>query len=133
MRHRTIVLATSILLLVLHTELAAQAKRDWQAGTWRDTSRASETVGAVTNGTTNGGSVSASTTTVQRVHQLYVIETPDYVYQAEQRLRWRWSKPVPLTVNESMKFAIEKGKIFVIGEDAKEYELTLVKKVKKVG
>lgn len=99
---------------------------------WRDTARTSETVGAVTSGTTNAGSLSATTTTVRRVHQLYLIEADEYVYHAEQRLRWKWSKPVPMTVNEPVRFAIEKNKIYAIGEDGKEYELSLTKKVKKV-
>ena len=132
MRIRKPIVETLVLLICISLPLAAQSKRNWQTGTWRDTARTSETVGAVTNGTGSGGSASATTTAVRRVHQLYIIETTDYIYHAEQRLRWRWSNSVPLTVNESMKFAIEKDKIFVIGEDGKEYELSLIKKIKKV-
>jgi pantoate kinase len=37
-----------------------------------------------------------------------------------------------MTVNEAVKVAVENGKSFLIGEDGKEYELSVTKKVKKV-
>jgi hypothetical protein len=36
-----------------------------------------------------------------------------------------------MTVNASVKYALEKDKIYVVGEDGKEYELSVTKKVLK--
>ena len=52
---------------------------------------------------------------------------------AQQRLRWKWSKPANLTVNGPVKVAIEKDKLFLIGEDGKEHEASIVKKILKSG
>ena len=130
---RQLTIAMLVFVWVCGGVVQAEKKiRDWQTGTWRDTARTSERVGSETSGTVSGGSVSGSTVDVRRVSQFYVIETDDFIYQAEQRLRWRWSNSVPLTVNDSVKFAIEKNKLYVIGEDGKEYELSLIKKIKRI-
>jgi TonB family protein len=120
-----------VVLCLLVAAVAAEAKRDWQNGTWRDTDVKVVDRGAVTSGSVVGGSVSASTVRVRTVFQDFVIETSTHVYVARQLLKWRWSKPVPMTVNAPVRFALDKQDIYVIGEDAKEYKLPLVKKVLK--
>jgi hypothetical protein len=119
-----------VICVVCVTAIVA-ASHLWQEGTWRDTNRLSSVSGALSNGTINGGNVSGATMVTHRVYQQFVIETETHLYVAQQRLRWRWSKPVPMTVNAPMKYAIEKDSIYVIGEDKKEYELDIVKKILK--
>lgn len=123
MRDRRFVATVCVVLTCYIASFSAQSKREWQSGYWRESERTTETVGAVASG--------AAVAAVRRTYQVFIIEAPEVVYHAEQRLRWRWSKPVPMTVNESVRFAVEKDKVFVIGEDGKEYQLTLTKKVKK--
>jgi len=60
-----------------------------------------------------------------------VIEGDKYVYLAQERLHWRWSKPANLTVNGPVKYAVEKRKLFVMDEDGKEHEMEIVKKTLK--
>jgi hypothetical protein len=118
------------------TVISAQSNRQWQDGTWTDTDRISILAGSVSNatgtatttGSTTHATANGSTVAVHRVSQVFVIETADRWYVASQRLRWRWSKPVPMTVNTPVKFAVEKDKLYVVGEDQKEYELTIEKK-----
>src|SRR5439155_4076354 len=100
--------------------LAASIKRDWKEGTWRDSQRFSETRGAI--------AVGPSIVILPKVVQRFVIGTPEYFYSAEQRLKGR-QKPLPMTVNGSVKYALDKETIYVIGDDGKEYKLALTKKV----
>ena len=66
-----------------------------------------------------------------RVYQTFAIEDDTQVYLAEERLRWRWSKPANLTVNGPVKFAVEKRKLYVIDDDSKEHEMEIIKHVLK--
>lgn len=113
-----------VALLLAGAHVAAQDapkdRRDWQMGTWGDTERVSQYAGSAWS---EGGS-----TAVNRVSQVFLIHTPERWYVASQRLRWRWSKPVPMTVNAPVRFAIEGNKLYAIGEDDKEYELKIEKK-----
>jgi hypothetical protein len=101
--------------LVLAVPALAQDKpnprREWQDGTWGDTERVSQYVGSVANSTatTTGTTTSAygSAIPINRVSQLFMIETSDRWYVASQRLKWRWSKPVPMTVNAPSRFAVD--------------------------
>jgi TonB family protein len=120
-----------VVLCVLVSAASAETKRDWQNGTWRDTDLKVVDRGSVTNGNVVGGSVTATTIPVRTVFQDFVIETSTHVYVARQLLKWRWSRPVPMTVNTPVRFALDKQDIYVIGEDEKEYKLPLVKKVLK--
>ena len=53
----------------------------------------------------------------------------------------KYSQPLPsglkvpprlaMTVNAPVRFALEKDKLYVVGEDGKEYELKLTKKILK--
>lgn len=139
-------LRTAVLLAVL-VPTAAYAKhkgRGWQQGKLIATDASRYFAGTVGSASTNGsisesgdsGTYSGQTTSSQRavyrVYQDYVIETDQYVYIAEERLRWRWSKPANLTVNGPVQYAIEKNKMFILDEDAKEHEARVVKKILKL-
>jgi hypothetical protein len=79
---------------------------------------------SVTQGTQYG-----SETDVYHVYETFAIEGNTYAYIAQERLRWRWSKPANLAVNAPVKFAVEKRNLFVIDGDGKEHEITIVKKI----
>jgi hypothetical protein len=65
------------------------------------------------------------------VYETFVIEGETRVYMAQERLRWKWSKPANLTVNGPVKFAAEKRKLFVIDDEGKGHEMEIVKQVLK--
>jgi hypothetical protein len=113
-------------------------ERDWKAGKILDSQRSRYFAGTVGSGTTRGtvdegagtyrGKTDSSSTAVYRVFESFVIEGDMYVYLAQERLKWRWSKAANVTVNGPVKYAIEKRKLFVMDEDGKEHEMEIVKK-----
>ncbi len=118
----------------------AEKKRDWQTGTVLDSDRARNYAGSVATGSASGsaygdqvyGNTSSTSVAIYKTYQTYVIESGKFVYVANERLRWKWSKPANLTVNGPVRFAIEKNKIYILGEDEKEHEAEIVKKILKV-
>ena len=133
--------AVVLLLALTHVAAGAEKKRDWQTGKVLDSERNKYFAGTVGNATTTGtaqtsgdygtyqGNTSSSQIAVYRVYQTFLIEGETHAYLAQERLRWKWSKPANLTVNGPVKFAVEKRKLFVIDEDGKEHEMEIVKKV----
>jgi len=109
-------------LLSFAAVVSAETKRDWKDGTWRDSNRVTDTRGAVAVGT--------SVVLARRVVQQFVIETSEYLYVVEQRLKGK-AKPLPMTVNGPVRYAIDKDTVYVISEDGKEYKLDLTKKTLK--
>jgi hypothetical protein len=132
-----------VCVLVLAISLAAFAKdkeRDWQAGTLRDSSRSRYFAGTVGNANSNGsvgdngsfnGSTNSSETAIYRVYQNYEIEGDQYVYLAQEHIRWRWSKAADVAVNEKIKFAVDKRKLYVLDDEGKEHEMEIVKRILK--
>jgi hypothetical protein len=125
------------LLLVCTVANAADKTRDWQTGTVLDSNRSRYFAGTIGNANTNGtvndngnynGNTSASETAIYRVYQNFVIEGDQFVYLAQEHIKWRWSKPADLTVNGKVKFAVEKRKLYVIDDEGKEHEMEIVKK-----
>jgi hypothetical protein len=118
----------------------AEKQRDWKTGRVLDSERshyfAGTVGGANTSGTVNdngnyNGTTNSSQTAIYRVYETFVIEGDTYVYQAQEHIKWRWSKPANLTVNGPVKYAVEKRKLYVIDEDGKEHEMEIVKKTLK--
>jgi hypothetical protein len=118
-----------MLLILIGTfaagNVAAEKQRDWQTGKVLDTERNRRFTGTYTPQGSGFG------TAVYRTYARYAIETEKYVYLGEERLPWRWSKPAQLIVNTSVKFAIEKRKLYIIDDDGKEHEAKIVKQVLK--
>ena len=122
---------------------AGDKVRKWQTGKVLDSERSQYFAGTVGSGNTTGsaqtyggygtyqGQTNTSQTAVYRVYETFLIEGETHAYLAQQRLRWRWSKPANLTVNGPVKFAVEKRKLFVIDDDGKEHEMEIVKQVLK--
>jgi hypothetical protein len=130
--------STFALALMCATVIGYAAKpRDWQDGKVLDSQRSRYFAGTVGDSTSNGtinssgtyqGRTNDSETAVYRVFETFVIEGDKYVYMAQERLRFRWSKAANVTVNGSVKYAVEKRKLFVMDEDGKEHEMEIVKK-----
>ena len=120
---------------------AAEKVREWQMGKVLDSQRSRYFAGTVDNANTTGtaqangnygtyqGNTSSSQTAVYRVFETFVIEGEKYAFKAQERLKWRWSKPANLTVNGPVKFAVEKRKLFVRDEDGKEHEMEILKRI----
>jgi len=134
---RKAIFVLSILAALVPSQpgMAADKVRDWQTGRLLDSERNryfAGTVGSATTGiqypnlpTTTNTSQNAS----YRVYETFVIEGDQYVYQAQERLHWKWSKPANLTVNGPVKYTVEKQKLFVLDEDGKQHEMEIVKKI----
>lgn len=140
MKNVWLALCGVVAILSFQGTVAAEKTHDWQTGMVLDTSRSRYFAGTVGNGNTNGqvsdngsysGNSSSSETAVYRVYQNFQIEGEQYVYLAQEHLKWRWSKPADLTVNGKVKYAVEKRKLFVIDDEGKDHEMEIVKKVLK--
>jgi hypothetical protein len=64
------------------------------------------------------------------IYDNYVIET-EFCGYLVQRARLKAAPPVRFPTTKSLKFAIEKTKIWIIDEDGKEYEAKIVKQIQK--
>ncbi len=140
-RNCFVVFLFSISILMLQNMAAAEKSRDWQTGKVLDSQRNRYFAGTVGNANTTGtaqangnygtyqGNTNSSQTAVYRVYETFFIEGDTYAYLAQERLRWKWSKPANLTINGPVKYAVEKRKLFVIDEDGKEHEMEIEKKI----
>ena len=92
---------------------------------------ANSTGNAQTYGTygTYQGNTNTSQTAVYKTYQTFLIEGETHTYLVQQRLRWRWSNPANLTVNDSVKLAVDRRRLFVIDDDGKQHEMEIVKRV----
>jgi hypothetical protein len=131
--------AFAFLLFLTATLLPAEKQRDWQTGTLRDSSRSRYFAGSVGHANTNGnigdstytGNTNSSETAIYRVYQNYEIEGDQYVYLAQEHIKWRWSKSADVAVNEKVKYAVEKRTLIVIDDEGKEHKMEIVKRVLK--
>jgi len=133
--------AAAVLLSFVQSSAGAEKQRDWQTGRVLDSQRSRYFAGTVGNANTNGtaqvngdygtyqGHTNSTQTAIYRTYETFLIEGDTHAYLAQERLRWKWSKPANLTVNGPVKFAVEKRKLFVIDEDGKEHEMEIIKKV----
>jgi hypothetical protein len=124
-----------------HNAMGAEKQRYWQTGKVLDSQRSryfagtmgtTNTTGTAQANSNNGtyqGTTTSSERAVYRVYETFLIEGETHAYLAQERMRWKWSRPANLTVNGPVKFAIEKRNLFVIDEDGKEHEMEIVKKV----
>lgn len=138
MRKSTYVFLCGALAVVLCASGWASS-RNWQKGTLVE-SEQSKVQEGTTKHTTRDGNVKDngsktkysgdSTTTTNanyETYQTYTIDAGQKTYVAREHLLFPWSKPAAATVGESLQFAVDKGKIYLMGEDGKEHKATLVK------
>lgn len=128
-------------ILICGVTVAAEKQLDWQEGKVLDSQRSRYFAGATGSTNSRGtaqsngnygsyqGSANSSQTAIYKVYETFLIEGESHAYFAQQRLRWRWSKPANLTVNGPVKFAVRKRKLFVIDEDDKQHEMKIIKRI----
>ena len=130
----------AVILLCVCQPSNAEKQRNWQTGKVLDSERSRYFAGTVGSSNTNGSygngsyneNSNGSQTAVYRVYQNFVIEGDQYAYLAQEHLKWRWSKAANLTVNGTVKYAVEKRNLYVIDDDGKEHEMEIIKKTLKV-
>lgn len=138
MRKNTVVFLCGALAVALCVSGWA-SPRNWQKGTLVE-SEQSKVQEGTTKHTTRDGNVKDngsktkysgdSTTTTNanyETYQTYTIDAGQKTYVAREHLLFPWSKPAAAAVGESLQFAVDKGKIYLMGEDGKEHKARLVK------
>jgi hypothetical protein len=134
MRLRTVALA----LCLLGTLAAVAADRNWQIGTVTAMERQRIREGSTITSNSDGSSkdrgnrtdYSQNSTTTKtdnyENYQVYTIQSGDTVYSASEHLLFPWSKPANVTLGKPMKFAIEKGSMYLLDEDGKQHKASIV-------
>jgi hypothetical protein len=97
------------------------------------TSNTDATVKDKGNRTDYSRNTTTTTTDNMETYQFYTIESGNKIYVASEHLLFPWSKPANIQLGEPVKFAVEKGKIFIQDDDGKEHKATLVKTSLKSG
>ncbi|HXI89963.1 MAG TPA: hypothetical protein VNO24_08115, partial [Blastocatellia bacterium] len=111
--------ATLILLAAVLVLGALDKKREWQEGKLIDIISEPYKAGTLYG---SGG--------LQGERIIYMIEAGQYVY-AIAHIHFPRDKAMPVTVNTTVKFVIDKSKAYLLDEDGKEHELKFVKKTLK--
>ena len=117
----------------------AAAARNWQSGTLLETEQSKVREGSTKTSNTDGTakdrgdktdySQNTTTTTTDNyeTYQNYTIEAGKKLYVAREHLLFPWSKPANVTVGEPVKYAVEKGKLYLLDDDGKEHKTSIVK------
>jgi len=123
-------------LLIGILSMSAWAKdRIWQDGSLLDTRGNKYFPSIDSSGDANRASSSqmftnAQTVQTNTVYDRYVVESGDAVYLVE-RGRFKSSKPSLLRPYLSIKFAVDKKRIWLLDEEGRELETTILKQVDK--
>jgi hypothetical protein len=102
----------------------------WQTGTLKDTSESwhSRSAGSIHSyqGNLHGAMASREYPIVH-----YIVETDQYIYEADLVLRRKGKEQPAVTVNGPIKFAVVKSDLYVQDEQKKEFKLVSLKKTLK--
>ncbi len=126
---RLLVLISLLMLVALAPATVAAAKKipdsAWQTGTLRNVTNDtnSRLVGMYNNGY---GMVGEKV----RIVWHYIIDAGQYVYESERTTR-RHDKPLNLTINGPVKFAVDGMDLYLRDEDGKVHKLTIATKTLK--
>jgi len=134
MRLRTLMLS----ICLFSTMTAVAAERNWQNGiltaTERQKIREGSTIttnsdsSAKDRGNRTDYSENRTTTKTDNYenYQVYTIQSGDTVFVASEHLLFPWSKPADITLGKPMKFAVEKGSMYILDEDGKQHKAAIV-------
>ena len=127
-------LKAAVLIAMLATSAWAK-DRIWQDGSLLDTRsnkyfRSIETSGDADRAPSSRMFSDAQTVQTNTIYDRYVVESADAVYLVE-RGRFKSSKPSLLRPNLSIKFAIDKKKIWLLDEEGRELETTILERFAK--
>lgn len=135
----------TVIALCLATAVYAEKRRAWQEGKLVDVDRSSYFAGTIGGGTTTITNppdrnaawqvppVHVNTGSQRAVYgeiESFVIESKSHVYTVLRTVRRK--RPVNLTVNAPIKFAVERNRVYVIDDDRKEHWMEIVKRVLKM-
>src|SRR5436190_22517365 len=123
------------LSIAMLATLAWAKDRLWQDGSLLDTHSNKYFSSAETSGDADrllSSRMFSDAQTVQTitVYDRYVVESGDAVYLVE-RARLKSAKPSLLRPNLSIKFAMDKKKIWLLDEEGREMETTILKRIDK--
>jgi hypothetical protein len=65
------------------------------------------------------------------VYENYEIDAGSMVYSSRELLKWRWNHEANLTVNGTVRFSVNKKKLYIIDADGKIHETEIMKKTLK--
>ena len=112
---------------------AAAPKHDWKTGTLLDVGEVQE-VGGSTTGNAVGApdAVSANQKVLHATLQGFVIKGDDIRWVVRVRIppttALRHPKGPNVTVNAQVKYCYEKGKLYLLDNDGKEFEMVIMRK-----
>jgi hypothetical protein len=126
----------ALILAVIPLAVVASARdRVWQMGKVLDTRENAWFAGVTSWSDTYGTHRERTTVAFARARyadrQYFVIEGDTTVYQARERLWWRWSKPADVAVNGAVRYAVDKRKLVVVDDEGKEHQMEIVKRTLK--
>lgn len=132
-------LLACLALLAASTTVWAAAARNWQSGTLIETEQSKVREGSTKHSNTEGTvkdrgnktdySENKTTTTTDdlETYQTYTIKGAEKTYLAREHLLFPWSKPANATVGGTVKFAVDKSKLYLLDDDGKEHKTTVMK------
>lgn len=106
------VLPTLLIAVSFSSCVAGRAEKNqvWQTGTLVDEERQN---------------------TSDLVYENYEIDAGPMVYVSRELLKWRWTHEANLIVNGTVRFSIDKKKLYIIDADGKIHETEIMKKTLK--
>lgn len=120
-----------ILFLMLLALPAAAKKRDWQVGTLvaiqYGTEPGASVVVAPSGDPTNLGAMMAAAAATPTRYQGMAIQGKDYGYVLIRRIIRGHPN---VTINGPIKYAVEKGKVYTLDDDGKEWTWSVLEKRK---
>jgi hypothetical protein len=126
MKFRIVAALFAVLALAIPATVRG-GERQWQKGRLTDSGQSRVKEGSTTNSNTDGsikqsgdktkysGNTTSTTNDNYETYQTYTIEGEKKIYIAREHLLFPWSKAANVTVGEEVKFAIEKGKLYIQG------------------
>jgi hypothetical protein len=109
---------------------ATPAKRDWQTGTLAETATRESSGGptaiALNNASPVAAIMAAAAANSRMIWQGFRIQDKGYSFMVMCPVRPKHTPNV--TVNGPVKYAMEKGKFYLLDEDGKEWEMTVLEK-----
>jgi hypothetical protein len=111
----------ALLLLLLPALAYAKDKKpiEWHTGTLLDSSTERGTRVVDGNGLRND----------QAYYQ--IDDGERYVYIVRRSMTSKWDKPIPLTINAPIKFALDGDDMLILDEKGKQHRLAIEKKILK--
>ena len=124
----------ALLIAMLATSVWAK-DRIWQDGSLLDTRSnkyfpSTDSSGEADRSPSSQMFTNSQTVQTNTVYDRYIVESGDAVYLVE-RGRFKSAKPSLLRPYLSIKFAIDKKKIWLLDEEGRELETTILKRVDK--